>query len=220
MARPSTAKEVSCGLSGCHDRDDDGGERRADRAASGRAARLSVRQQRDPRSGGRARGRVAAGGGRGRALAVAHQPDHVGAGGQHRSARVRRAPAIAGRDRPVAVVPAAHPGRDPRGRRAKERRDPGARCQHPPGGEAWSVAGPRDGVAGHARRTARSRDRRATSVRPRARSSMRTASATSFFKRFHNLDEELPTHYDLVVNTDVLSPEGSARVIAHAAANA
>src|SRR5262245_34485693 len=42
----------------------------------------------------------------------------------------------------------------------------------------------------------------------------------SFFKRFHNLDEELPTHYDLVVNTDVLSPEGSAKVIAHAATSA
>ena len=42
----------------------------------------------------------------------------------------------------------------------------------------------------------------------------------SFFKRFHNLDEELPTHYDLVVNTDVLSSEASARIIAHAATSA
>jgi len=42
----------------------------------------------------------------------------------------------------------------------------------------------------------------------------------SFFKRFYNLDEELSTHYDLVVNTDVLSPEGAAKVIAHAATNA
>ena len=40
-----------------------------------------------------------------------------------------------------------------------------------------------------------------------------------FFKRFYNLDEELPTHYDVVVNTDVLSPEAVARMIAHAAAN-
>jgi len=39
----------------------------------------------------------------------------------------------------------------------------------------------------------------------------------NFFKRFHDLDEELPTHYDMVVNTDVLSPEAAARVIAHAA---
>ena len=42
----------------------------------------------------------------------------------------------------------------------------------------------------------------------------------SFFKRFHNLDEELPTHYDLVINTDVLSSEASARIIAHAATTA
>jgi cytidylate kinase len=42
----------------------------------------------------------------------------------------------------------------------------------------------------------------------------------SFFKRFHNLEEELPTHYDLVVNTDVLSSEASARIIAHAATSA
>jgi cytidylate kinase len=38
----------------------------------------------------------------------------------------------------------------------------------------------------------------------------------SFFKRFHDLDEELPTHYDLVVNTDVLSPDAVARLIATA----
>jgi cytidylate kinase len=42
----------------------------------------------------------------------------------------------------------------------------------------------------------------------------------SFFKRFHNLDEELPTHYDLVVNTDALSPEGAARLIASTAREA
>ena len=42
----------------------------------------------------------------------------------------------------------------------------------------------------------------------------------SFFKRFHNLDEELPTHYDLVVNTDVLSSDASAHIIAHAATSA
>jgi len=41
----------------------------------------------------------------------------------------------------------------------------------------------------------------------------------SFFKRFYNLDEELPTHYDLVVNSDVLSPQVAARVIAYTAQN-
>jgi hypothetical protein len=41
-----------------------------------------------------------------------------------------------------------------------------------------------------------------------------------FFKRFYDLDEELSTHYDLVVNTDALSPEAAARLIAYTAANA
>ena len=42
----------------------------------------------------------------------------------------------------------------------------------------------------------------------------------SFFKRFHDLGEELSTDYDLVINTDVLSPEEAARVIAGAAGKA
>ena len=42
----------------------------------------------------------------------------------------------------------------------------------------------------------------------------------AFFKRFHGLDEELPTHYDLVVNTDVLSPEGAARLVTYTAKEA
>jgi cytidylate kinase len=42
----------------------------------------------------------------------------------------------------------------------------------------------------------------------------------AFFKSFYNLDEELPTHYDLVVNTDVLSTEKAASVIAYTARTA
>jgi cytidylate kinase len=42
----------------------------------------------------------------------------------------------------------------------------------------------------------------------------------AFFKRFYDLDEERETHYDLVINTDVLSPEVAARLIAHAVTNA
>ena len=34
-----------------------------------------------------------------------------------------------------------------------------------------------------------------------------------YFRRFHKIAEELPTHYDVVVNTDVLTPEHSADVI-------
>lgn len=41
----------------------------------------------------------------------------------------------------------------------------------------------------------------------------------AFFKRFHDLEDELETHYDLVINTDVLSPEAAARLIAYAVTN-
>jgi cytidylate kinase len=38
-----------------------------------------------------------------------------------------------------------------------------------------------------------------------------------FFKRFYSITEELPTHYDLVVNTDVLSPSQAVNSIVAAA---
>ncbi|HXQ21892.1 MAG TPA: cytidylate kinase-like family protein [Candidatus Acidoferrales bacterium] len=34
-----------------------------------------------------------------------------------------------------------------------------------------------------------------------------------YFKGFYNIKEELPTHYDLVINTDVLTPEQAVRLI-------
>ena len=34
-----------------------------------------------------------------------------------------------------------------------------------------------------------------------------------FLRRFYGVDEELPTHYDIVLNTDVLSAEEAARLI-------
>jgi hypothetical protein len=44
------------------------------------------------------------------------------------------------------------------------------------------------------------------------------AGRRDYLKRFYGLGEELPTHYDIVVNTDVLSPEQTADVVARAAA--
>jgi Cytidylate kinase-like family len=38
-----------------------------------------------------------------------------------------------------------------------------------------------------------------------------------YFRRFHDIAQELPTHYDVVVNTDILAPEHAAEVIACAA---
>ncbi len=38
-----------------------------------------------------------------------------------------------------------------------------------------------------------------------------------YFRRFHKIAEEIPTHYDVVVNTDVLAPEHAVDIIACAA---
>lgn len=40
-----------------------------------------------------------------------------------------------------------------------------------------------------------------------------------YLRRFYDLDEELPTHYDLVLNTDVLSVEQAATLVAQAASS-
>ena len=39
-----------------------------------------------------------------------------------------------------------------------------------------------------------------------------------YLKRFYGVERELPTHFDLVINTDVLTPERAAGIIAAAAA--
>jgi len=39
------------------------------------------------------------------------------------------------------------------------------------------------------------------------------AARRDYLKRFYDVDEELPTHYDLVVNTDVLSVERVAQLV-------
>jgi cytidylate kinase len=43
------------------------------------------------------------------------------------------------------------------------------------------------------------------------------AGRRSYLKRFYDVDEELPTHYDVVVNTDVLSSEQTADLVSRAA---
>ncbi len=40
------------------------------------------------------------------------------------------------------------------------------------------------------------------------------AARRDYLKRFYDVDEELPTHYDLVVNTDVLTVEQAAELVA------
>jgi cytidylate kinase len=43
------------------------------------------------------------------------------------------------------------------------------------------------------------------------------AGRADYLKRFYGVERELPTHFDVVVNTDVVSPERAADVIAAAA---
>jgi cytidylate kinase len=38
-----------------------------------------------------------------------------------------------------------------------------------------------------------------------------------YFRRFYNLDQQLPTHYDLVINTDQIAPEQAVALIVAAA---
>jgi hypothetical protein len=46
------------------------------------------------------------------------------------------------------------------------------------------------------------------------------AGRRDYLKSFHGVDQEAPTHYDLVLNTDVLEIERAARVISRAASPA
>ena len=43
------------------------------------------------------------------------------------------------------------------------------------------------------------------------------AARADYLKRFYGVDRELPTHYDLVVNSEVMEPETAAGLIARAA---
>jgi cytidylate kinase len=44
------------------------------------------------------------------------------------------------------------------------------------------------------------------------------ANRADYFKRFYGVGAELPTHYDLVVKTDRVTPEEAAEIVVHAAA--
>jgi cytidylate kinase len=52
-----------------------------------------------------------------------------------------------------------------------------------------------------------------------ARKTIRDADAAraDYLRRFHDVEVELPTHYDLVVNTDTLSVEQAVDLVAQAA---
>jgi cytidylate kinase len=43
------------------------------------------------------------------------------------------------------------------------------------------------------------------------------AGHADYLKRFYDIDSELPTHYDIVIDTDRLDPEAAAELIVSAA---
>ena len=43
------------------------------------------------------------------------------------------------------------------------------------------------------------------------------AARAAYLKRFYSVEREAPTHYDVVVNTDALTPEQAAAVVVEAA---
>jgi cytidylate kinase len=43
------------------------------------------------------------------------------------------------------------------------------------------------------------------------------AGRADYFRRFYRIEQELPTHYDLVINTDKITPEEATDIIAAAA---
>jgi cytidylate kinase len=42
------------------------------------------------------------------------------------------------------------------------------------------------------------------------------AGRADYLRRFHRIDRELPTHYDLVVNTDAITQDQAADIVVHA----
>jgi hypothetical protein len=70
-------------------------------------------------------------------------------------------------------------------------------------------------AATRARRVARQRGIEATEAEHRVREADKTRA--DYLRRFYDIDREGPTQYDLVVNTDVLSPDEAASIVVRAA---
>ena len=68
-----------------------------------------------------------------------------------------------------------------------------------------------------ARRTRVAEDRRTDEHGATKELKRSDEARADYMKRFYGVDREHPWHYDLVVNTEVLGPEGAADVVVHAA---
>jgi CMP/dCMP kinase len=83
--------------------------------------------------------------------------------------------------------------------------DPGTALRVLVSASAWTRAG----------RVARERGISASQAEKAVRSE--DAGRADYLKRFYGIDRELPIHYDLVVNTDTLTPAAAAAIVATAA---
>ena len=90
------------------------------------------------------------------------------------------------------------------------------------GGEAWAIGGAAPLVAGEEWGGDEVRALIRETIEHTAARAVKDADANrrDYLRRFYEVDEELPTHYDLVVNTDVLSPEQCAEVVSSVAGSA
>jgi Cytidylate kinase-like family len=70
-------------------------------------------------------------------------------------------------------------------------------------------------VAARARRVARERGVEATEAERQIRAADKTRA--DYLRRFYDIDREGPTNYDLVVNTEGLSPDEAASIVVRAA---
>jgi cytidylate kinase len=70
-------------------------------------------------------------------------------------------------------------------------------------------------AAARARRVTRERGIEASEAVRQIRAADKTRA--DYLRRFYDIDREVPTHYDLVVNTDALTTDEAASIVVHAA---
>jgi Cytidylate kinase-like family len=90
-------------------------------------------------------------------------------------------------------------------------------------GASFALAGRRDVLRVHVAASPETRARRlaeSSELTPKAAQKQireSDASRADYLRRFYGIESELPTHYDVVVNTDTMSYEDVAQLVADAA---
>jgi cytidylate kinase len=90
-------------------------------------------------------------------------------------------------------------------------------------GASFALAGRPDVLRVHVTASPQTRARRlaeSSELTPKAAQKQireSDASRADYLRRFYGIESELPTHYDVVVNTDTMSYEDAVQLVAHAA---